>query len=523
MAVNETPDRFNAQASIAAPNPHRVFAVGDSIASGLPVSQENNLTKVGANLDEIISRTQPNIFQEGDTVIISAGGLNGLPDSGPASTQKFIEEYQAKLKKFVTDIQGTGAQVVLLGPSAGNYPDRSAAWQNDVNGPLNEATDEVAQKTNANLVDTSEMSGYYASDDLHFTQAGYDALFTASLGTFSPEFAKEAGRVAKAQNLKSRTTPIPNTRSRRVNAASVFQMDQQFLAAFIGLIGNFFGGEFAESLQGLFGLPTIGQRSGYSSTQGGNYTSPINLTGHITYEGPTLINPDLLAKVQSDTTTAKYFEYAMRQAEANGLDGALFVNQIYAESGFRSGVVSSAGARGIAQFMPATGRAYGLATHSDAMNPYKSLEAAARHMRDLTNKCGGDQRLALAGYNGGMGAVNYVAKNISGPVTSQNWMGFMQQQRELLGRGSSNLWRAQTFEYVLKIDSAYWDQSKLSRATTANKAFFAKHNTPDKEQTFAQRAYDKAVTANEQEYPKKLAKINKALYDAPAPEPTINA
>ena len=56
------------------------------------------------------------------------------------------------------------------------------------------------------------------------------------------------------------------------------------------------------------------------------------------------------------------------------------------ESGYRPDVKSKAGARGLWQFMPATGREYGLKVDSKAderLNPEKSTYAAARYLKRL--------------------------------------------------------------------------------------------------------------------------------------------
>jgi soluble lytic murein transglycosylase-like protein len=59
--------------------------------------------------------------------------------------------------------------------------------------------------------------------------------------------------------------------------------------------------------------------------------------------------------------------------------------------------MSGAGARGIAQFMPGTARAYGL---DDPYDPERSIAAQARLMRDLLRQFG-SVSLALAAYNAG--------------------------------------------------------------------------------------------------------------------------
>ena len=57
------------------------------------------------------------------------------------------------------------------------------------------------------------------------------------------------------------------------------------------------------------------------------------------------------------------------------------------------------------QFIPATGRRYGLLTRSDLHDPLRSIDAAARYVRDLNMMFDGRIDLVLAGYNAGENAV----------------------------------------------------------------------------------------------------------------------
>src|ERR687895_2225684 len=80
----------------------------------------------------------------------------------------------------------------------------------------------------------------------------------------------------------------------------------------------------------------------------------------------------------------------------------LLAAQLYAESGFNPFARSPAGAQGIAQFMPGTAQAYGLA---DPFDPVAAIDAQANLMSELLERFGGKPALALAAYNAGPGAV----------------------------------------------------------------------------------------------------------------------
>jgi hypothetical protein len=83
------------------------------------------------------------------------------------------------------------------------------------------------------------------------------------------------------------------------------------------------------------------------------------------------------------------------------VSAALLAGQLMAESGFDPDAVSSAGAQGIAQFMPATAAAYGL---RDPFDPAAAIDAQAHLMSDLLRQFDSIE-LALAAYNAGAGAV----------------------------------------------------------------------------------------------------------------------
>jgi hypothetical protein len=98
---------------------------------------------------------------------------------------------------------------------------------------------------------------------------------------------------------------------------------------------------------------------------------------------------------------AAYRDDVIRGAARGGVPPILLAALLQAESGWSPTAVSPAGARGIAQFMPATARGMGLV---DPFDPRQAIPAAARllggHLRAF-----GSVPLALAAYNAGPGAV----------------------------------------------------------------------------------------------------------------------
>lgn len=94
------------------------------------------------------------------------------------------------------------------------------------------------------------------------------------------------------------------------------------------------------------------------------------------------------------------------KAGEEGLDPALVAAIICQESTFDAGAVSRAGARGLMQVIPATGRLLardlGLPFRRTALhNPETSLDFGTRYLRQMLDRFGGREERALAAYNAG--------------------------------------------------------------------------------------------------------------------------
>jgi len=91
-----------------------------------------------------------------------------------------------------------------------------------------------------------------------------------------------------------------------------------------------------------------------------------------------------------------------RAARENQLRPALVHAVVRAESAYRSDAVSSKGAVGLMQLMPATAERYGVGDRND---PAQNLEGVTAYLRDLIQMFDNDLQLALAAYNAGENAV----------------------------------------------------------------------------------------------------------------------
>jgi len=126
-----------------------------------------------------------------------------------------------------------------------------------------------------------------------------------------------------------------------------------------------------------------------------------------------------------------------RSAQAAHLPVDFVTRVIWRESSFRSGVVSRAGAEGIAQFMPTTAQARGLA---DPFDPEQAIPKAARLLADLRQRFG-NLGIAAAAYNAGEGRVAQWLHGQGGlPAETRRYVRFITGRNpdEWIASGSSS-------------------------------------------------------------------------------------
>jgi hypothetical protein len=111
------------------------------------------------------------------------------------------------------------------------------------------------------------------------------------------------------------------------------------------------------------------------------------------------------ARAQEETVGQALCRLIETSAANRHLPLEQFTRLIWRESSFRTGVVSPAGAQGVAQFMPRTAAERGLA---DPFDPEQAIPASAGFLSDLVRQFG-NFGLAAAAYN-------------AGPTRLANWL-----------------------------------------------------------------------------------------------------
>lgn len=125
----------------------------------------------------------------------------------------------------------------------------------------------------------------------------------------------------------------------------------------------------------------------------------------------------------------KYYRIIEAELMRQGMPLAFLYLAMH-ESTLDSGIVSSAGARGLWQFMPGTARDYGLkvpegwrdlpANADERTDPRLSTQAGVKYVKTLYAEFG-DVALAMAAYNAGEGRIRKALRSIDDPVNNRDF------------------------------------------------------------------------------------------------------
>lgn len=113
-------------------------------------------------------------------------------------------------------------------------------------------------------------------------------------------------------------------------------------------------------------------------------------------------------------------------ARITGVDEALIRAVIHAESAFNAQAISSKGATGLMQLMPATAAELGV---ENRLDPTENIAGGSRYLEQLLALYEGDERMATAAYNAGPGAVSRYA-GIPPYIETQNYVSRVQILRK---------------------------------------------------------------------------------------------
>ena len=114
---------------------------------------------------------------------------------------------------------------------------------------------------------------------------------------------------------------------------------------------------------------------------------------------------DLYFKDSDPVPDTPYGDLIYLTAQRYEMNPSLIAAMVRAESAFDPTAVSSKGARGLLQLMPATALRFGVERH-EMHDPERNLDGGVRYLKWLRERFSDDLPRMLAGYNAGEGTVD---------------------------------------------------------------------------------------------------------------------
>ncbi|MGV3466743.1 MAG: lytic transglycosylase domain-containing protein [Heyndrickxia sp.] len=127
-------------------------------------------------------------------------------------------------------------------------------------------------------------------------------------------------------------------------------------------------------------------------------TSTDSTTGLQSSSNYLTSNPLLSTMNNNITAPGDLGEIIKNAASKYDLPEQLIKSVIQQESSFNPEAVSSSGASGLMQLMPATAKSLGV---TNVFDPTENIDAGSKYLRNMLDRFGGDIELALAAYNAG--------------------------------------------------------------------------------------------------------------------------
>lgn len=122
--------------------------------------------------------------------------------------------------------------------------------------------------------------------------------------------------------------------------------------------------------------------------------------------------------------TRGYDDLIHEHARQHGVRTDLVRAVIQVESGFNPYATSPKGALGLMQLMPATAKEFGV---TNAFNPAQNVRAGVAYLRQLLDRYGNNEQLALAAYNAGPTAVDKYGVNVPPYRETQDYVSKVKQ------------------------------------------------------------------------------------------------